>query len=366
MTADSFGLEIVTFVVIFCCVLSNVSCQSLIGLTAETNVKLRDNVTLSCRIAQQGQQGVSGTFLWYHDDDLAFYGTDEHLFIDRHKVAVTDVSSELRIMNAHFEDRGEWKCEVPIGRTKLEIITKVIIKSPPKWHNITANKDIELSLGNSKALECFAVGDPTPVVAWIANNLAGGIVLPDGTVTEYHMGNVLHLTNVTGVYSGSYECHASNGLKPGISEKFTVKVPSAPYVTTPVSSARAPRGRSYNLGCVARSTPQITSLGSVVWMKGSSRINNDEGNYQYAISPSNDGRTPISTLTIPKVDSSSSGTYRCQFTNDHGVGSQTIEISVGPAFQPDTGASRSGSPSIFAIAHLLVMTVLYAILSAVL
>ncbi|PIK41963.1 putative titin [Apostichopus japonicus] len=128
------------------------------------------------------------------------------------------------------------------------------------------------------------------------------------------------------MHNGKYKCHASNGHKQSIYEEFTVRVPSAPIVTVHTSTVRAPRNHTFHIGCMASSHPQITSLGSVSWFKGSRRIQNNRDDYRYSISDSNDGLTSISILNTPRVNSTVAGTYRCEFSNNQGSASQTIRL----------------------------------------
>ncbi|XP_071842069.1 opioid-binding protein/cell adhesion molecule homolog [Apostichopus japonicus] len=343
-----------------CSAFSIVSSQTVNQLTPITNVELRDNITLECSI---NGQSLTGRFVWFHEDELAYFGASDSIFNRRYRVAVTPQTSRLTITNVHFEDRGRWECEVAIGEMKQSTMTQLVIKSPPQWYNVTQQKDITLQLGGSAELYCDAIGDPTPVVTWTGTTGAGGIVLPDGKVTEYYIGSMLKLGNVTGMHNGKYKCHASNGHKQSIYEEFTVRVPSAPIVTVHTSTVRAPRNHTFHIGCMASSHPQITSLGSVSWFKGSRRIQNNADDYRYSISDSNDGLTSISILNTPRVNSTVAGTYRCEFSNNQGSASQTIRLDVGAASKPDVGASLSGAPPLFAVLQSLLTSVLFAVVA---
>lgn len=96
---------------------------------------------------------------------------------------------------------------------------------PPSLVSRTQQEKWTLQLGSSLELYCNASGNPEPNVTWTGETRVNGIVLPDGTVTEHFVGNVLTLLNVSAMHHGKYICHASNGLKPDAYAEYTVNVP---------------------------------------------------------------------------------------------------------------------------------------------
>lgn len=347
-TVQLFLLSIIGFLV------ATVTSQTLKDLPQSVHAKKNDNITLTCEFSNAG--GSAAKFKWYHKGRLISFDTMITSVNPDHEARYTLRSSSSRqqlfIQKVIDSDGGVWSCEPTIGRDTYYTETILVVEVPPSLVNRTQQEEWTQQLGSSLQLYCNASGNPTPTVTWTGETKANGIVLPDGTVTEYFIGNALKLLNVSAMHHGKYTCHASNGLKSGAYAEYTVNVPHAPSVSVSASSVRAPRNRMFEIGCIVSSFPKVTSLSDVQWTKDGVAISNNANGYEYSIIENTEDVTSKSILALPKVDSSVVGTYTCHFTNTQGMASASITVEAGPAIIPDTGASTSGVAHISAMAYL--------------
>lgn len=163
-------------------------------------------------------------------------------------------------------------------------------------------RSVTVTEGETVRLQCSASGTPTPVLSWTigTSNLQPN---SDGTLT---------IRPIRKSDEGTYVCTVSNvnGQKQ-TSATVTVNQRYKPYFTTAPQNITVSEGSTVKLPCMAIGTPSPI----IRWTKINGHL--PEG---YS--------TKSGYLTLPHVNKSASGVFRCTSINAHGSVSASATLTV--------------------------------------
>uniref|UniRef100_A0A9J8BUK6 Protogenin homolog b (Gallus gallus) n=1 Tax=Cyprinus carpio carpio TaxID=630221 RepID=A0A9J8BUK6_CYPCA len=223
----------------------------------------------------------------------------------------------LQICDVTMKDAGNYHClatnmasRVRSREAKLTIIPASSPRPLMNPHIIAGPQNIGARLHQSVVLECFAEGNPRPLVSWSRADskpidASGARVLGNGN---------LIISAVKAQHSGTYLCRATT---PGTHNytiaagNLTVLVPPT-LVEKPESQTR-PRAGTARFSCQAEGTP----VPRITWFKNGQVI-------------SSDGRTKMynNKLVITQIIPEDDAFYQCQAENSQGSVVSTSRLIV--------------------------------------
>ncbi|KAK6299627.1 hypothetical protein J4Q44_G00296600 [Coregonus suidteri] len=224
-------------------------------------------------------------------------------------------SGNLQIANATLDDEGPYKCAAynPVTQEGSTSEAARIIYPP-------VSRSIMVTKGQRLVLECVASGIPTPQVTWAKD----GQDLRFHNNTRFLLSNLLIDAAGEGD-SGTYECHAANGIgsESAATVLYDVLVFEPPQVTVELQQQEVLWGESVRFSCQARGKPAP----SVVWLHNARPL---------ATSPRH--RLSARVLRVINVGPQDDGLYQCMAEN--GVGSSQAATRL--VTLPTSNPSRSG------------------------
>jgi len=188
----------------------------------------------------------------------------------------------------HFQpvtraDSATYSCEAKndVGVSNL-ITVSLDVKYGPIISSVgpSVNEQLTVSLYESAALECQAVGNPPPTYQWLHRTLHDG--QESIAVTSHE--RFLHITNVTYEFQGEYVCIATNtinGQERAVqSDAITVRVVGPPQVLSEVSSryVSVERGEDAIISAIFCADPRPTK---VSWRWASFQMEAGDGSGRY-------------------------------------------------------------------------------------
>ncbi|GAA6100142.1 brother of CDO [Tachysurus ichikawai] len=230
-------------------------------------------------------------------------------------------SGNLQIANATQEDEGPYKCAAynPVtqeiktststDRLRIRRSTSEAAKIiyPPESRSMTVRK------GHSLVLECVASGSPTPQVTWAKD----GRELSPQNNTRLLLSNLL-IDAVSDVDSGTYACHAHNGMgSPGTATVlYDVQVIEPPQVRIELLHQEPAWGDTVRFSCQVQGNPAP----SVVWLHNAQPI-----------TPSSRHRLSSHMLRVLSVGPQDEGVYQCMADNWVGGAQAATKLLTLPA-----------------------------------
>ncbi|XP_072040765.1 basement membrane-specific heparan sulfate proteoglycan core protein-like [Amphiura filiformis] len=246
----------------------------------------------------------------------------------------TDVNGMLQITVATAADAGEYRCLARNSAGTREAYATVEVQIPP---TVTVFPERETrATGGSVEFLCTATGSPPPQIIWererrnlpVQHSIQSGVLSRDNI---NHDVMILSISNLQRGDDGRYICTAIN--EAGTTKAYArLLLHAAPSVSIMVHTViqYVPVGGSVTFDCHAEGDPPPV----VSWVKV-------------------DGELPITAsrsgnlLTIPTVQLTDAGTYRCTATNV--VGSQQSQVILFVQYapqitiQPSTRTAQIGS-----------------------
>ncbi|XP_034303603.2 neural cell adhesion molecule 1-like isoform X2 [Magallana gigas] len=210
-----------------------------------------------------------------------------------------------------YEQGSLWRCEYVLNSSYRSSDVIIKIASPPTVHMLSKQDILE---GRNLSVTCKATpGNPSSTTFYWTKVDNPGFK---------HNGSTLHLPNIQRTSSGTYRCKAENDYnkeeKGTDSQSMDVNVLYPPTIMT-LSQQDIVEGRALLVTCQAVSGNPNSS--TFYWTK--------EDNPGF--------RHNGSTLHMPNIQRTSSGTYRCTAENNYSSGekgthSQSMDVNV--LYQP--------------------------------
>uniref|UniRef100_A0A667WN09 Contactin 1 n=1 Tax=Myripristis murdjan TaxID=586833 RepID=A0A667WN09_9TELE len=235
------------------------------------------------------------SFRWMLNEFPIFIQLDKRRF-------VSQTTGNLYISKVDASDSGNYSCFVSSPSISKSVFSKFIplvplaerpIKKYPADLKVTF-PDTTALVGQNITLECFALGNPIPVIRW--RKL-------DGQLPSTHelgmSGAHLHLNNVQFEDAGTYQCEAMNS-KGKDYHSARVSVEAYPEWVDHINSTEKAIDSDYTMSCVASGKPKPY----VRWLKNGTVVMFKLINLYY------------------------SGMYQCIAENHHGVIYANAELRV--------------------------------------
>ncbi|XP_062849034.1 contactin-1a [Trichomycterus rosablanca] len=251
------------------------------------------------------------TIRWMLNEFPIFVPLDDRRF-------VSQTTGNLYIAKVDATDSGNYSCFVSSPSIAKSVFSKFIPLIPLPHASERSNRkyaaDINVKFPDTYALvglnitlECFALGNPVPLIGWRKI---------DGALPAHHeistAGNLLHIYNVQYEDEGMYECEVINS-KGKDWHKAHLYVEAAPQWVEHISSSERDIGIDYTMSCLASGKPKP----HVYILRNGQKYGKHK-------------------LHFTNLTFDDSGMYQCIAENSHGVIHANAELRVfvgAPSFE---------------------------------
>ncbi|XP_053572700.1 contactin-1 [Bombina bombina] len=190
------------------------------------------------------------SYRWLLNEFPVFITTDKRRFI-------TQTNGNLYIAKVEQSDRGNYACFVTSPSITKSVFSKFIPLVPQAAIQKRFSPDISVGFKDTYALkeqnvtlECFALGNPVPVIKWRK------IGEPLPASHEISMsGAVLRIFNIQPEDQGTYECEAEN-IKSKDSHRAAIYVQAQPEWVEHINDTERDIGSDLHWPCVAKGEPK--------------------------------------------------------------------------------------------------------------
>ncbi|XP_067124006.1 muscle M-line assembly protein unc-89-like, partial [Centruroides vittatus] len=244
---------------------------------------------------------------------------DAELTIDNKKVKVIEEASEtftLVLKEVNSKDSGTYSCEISNKSGKDISSGKLSVKSPAKFIQGLKDSDVEENVSASFTVKIS--GEPKPDIKWTKD---GATLTIDGThikqIEEESATFTLVIDKVSKQDIGEYSCEITNEHGKDVT-KSRLGVKAKPTFKKKLVDKESVEGDvnvEFTVEVDGSPSPKVQ------WFLGNVEITSNE---KYTVS--NDEASY--TLTLKKVASDMSGTYKCKATNPHGSSETSAEFTV--------------------------------------
>ncbi|XP_072002973.1 contactin-1 [Engystomops pustulosus] len=238
-------------------------------------------------------------YRWIINEFPNFISMDSRRFI-------TQKNGNLYIAKVEQSDRGNYSCFVSSPSITKSVFSRHTSLLPQaeaskryaaylqvKFPNTYALKDQNVTL------ECFALGNPVPVIRWRKVNEP----MPASAEVSAS-GAVLKIFNIQPEDEGTYECEAEN-IKGRDTHKAYVYVQAPPEWVEHINDTERDIGSELNWPCVAKGKP----IPKISWLKNGTHYTTGE-------------------LRIPRLTIQYAGMYQCIAYNQHGTIQANAELKI--------------------------------------
>ncbi|KAM4747400.1 contactin-1 [Rhinophrynus dorsalis] len=239
------------------------------------------------------------SYRWLLNDFPSFISMDKRRF-------VAQTTGNLYIAKVEQSDRGNYSCFVSSPSITKSVFSKFIPLLPQAETVKRYPADIALKFKEVSALkeqnvtlECFALGNPVPVIKWQKI----GEAMPASAEISMS-GAVLHIFNIQPEDEGTYECAAEN-IKGKDSHQAYVYVMAQPEWVEHINDTERDIGSDLNWACIAKGKP----LPTIRWLKNGASYGK--------------GELKIRGLTLEDA-----GMYQCIAENTYGTIYANAELKV--------------------------------------
>uniref|UniRef100_UPI00398F6463 contactin 1b n=1 Tax=Pristiophorus japonicus TaxID=55135 RepID=UPI00398F6463 len=253
------------------------------------------------------------TYRWLLDEFPRFIISGRRHF-------VSQITGNLYIAKVEENDEGNYSCIVTSPSISKSVFSKYIPLLPqtvgmakryPADIRVKFS-DTQVLMGQNLTLECFALGNPLPVVQW--RKVEGSLPSSAELLT---FNTVLRLTNIQPEDEGTYECEARNSKgRDRVEGRLTVH--AHPYWIQAINDTMQDIESDLIWPCEAGGKPQP----SYRWFRNGEPVYGS----RFRV---NRGELRISRLTLDD-----SGMYQCMTENKHGSLYSNAELKV-LALAPD-------------------------------
>ncbi|XP_067362041.1 contactin-4 isoform X1 [Channa argus] len=251
-------------------------------------------------------------YSWVFNGQRSFLQQDARRFISQR-------TGNLYIAKVEASDAGNYTCAVRNMMTNTTVFsspTPVVVRRDvvmgeyePKIE-VQFPETLHVSKGSSVKLECFALGNPVPSIAW---RRADGNPLP-GKIKINHSSGVLEIPYFRPEDAGVYECVAENSRGRNVARGQLVfyNVEHLHWVQT-LKDAQMAIDANLQWECKAIGKPRPTYR----WLKNAEPLTTE-------------GRIHVEggKLTISRIGVLDSGMYQCVSENEHGAIYASAELKV--------------------------------------
>ncbi|KAK5983337.1 Immunoglobulin I-set domain protein [Trichostrongylus colubriformis] len=263
---------------------------------------LGESVQLVCEVSGNPPPSIE----WSRGDQPIMNNTDD--------VYITNKGAYLTIAHLETHNAGNYTCIATNGAGNAESTVLVDILVPPSIDRDEVDMSLRLPAGQTATLYCNVSGNPEPAVKWYLNDSE---ILPSTYGIE--LGSTfIKISNITLQDEGMYKCVAFNAAG-NDTLLYTVGVVRAPII--PYGGAQSVvEGKMTSIECAAEGHP----VPVVSWLRNGLRVESGIQGFRYV--------TEDNVLTITEAQSSDSGIYVCEATNEAGTARQayTLEVLVSP------------------------------------
>ncbi|XP_069084956.1 contactin-1 [Pleurodeles waltl] len=268
------------------------------------------------RYAVQVKEGIGAVLLCdpppHYPDDLVYHWllNDFPTFVvfDKRRF-VSQTNGNLYISKVEQSDKGNYSCLVHSPSVTKSVFSSFIPLIPLSPQSETVRRipaDIKVQFkdtyalkGQNVTLECFALGNPVPVIRWQK------VDEPMPPTAEISMSNaVLTIFNIQPEDEGTYECQAEN-IKGRDSHQARVYVQALPEWVEHINDTERDIGSDLYWPCVATGKP----LPTIRWLKNGLSYHK--------------GELRIYSLTLEDA-----GMYQCIAENKYGTISANAELKI--------------------------------------
>lgn len=216
----------------------------------------------------------------------------------------------LQIRELEFYDRGMYICSLntrPMSKKNVHLEVYVKPNIFPKIKTVYRN----LKEGDTANLTCNATGYPEPTITWYRENEAIG-----------RQGPYLLVHNITRYCSGTYTCHAFNGVGPAVSQVFSINVHFQPEVKVLNKILNQDLEKETILQCEISASPQAI----VNWRKGDHIFTANSYRRITTDIYEKDNYITVLRLIFQKLTMSDFGDYICEASNRLGKDQETMQL----------------------------------------
>ncbi|XP_068132653.1 contactin-1 [Hyperolius riggenbachi] len=263
----------------------------------EVKVKEGTGVMLICDPPPHFPDDLS--YRWILNEFPSFINLDKRRF-------VTQSNGNLYIAKVEQSDKGNYSCFVSSPSITTSVFSRYTSLLPQTETAKRYAADIQIAFSDTYALkeqnvtlECFALGNPVPVITWQKVNEA----LPASAEIS-QSGAVLKIFNIQPEDEGTYECRAEN-IKGKDSHRAYVYVQAAPEWVEHINDTERDIGSDLHWPCIAKGKPAPT----IRWLKNGESYGK--------------GELKIRGLTMYHA-----GMYQCIAENYHGIIQANAELKI--------------------------------------
>jgi len=260
--------------------------------------------------------------MWKKDGSIL---TVQNQIIDqRYRLEDLDTKGNFLILSqVSPEDEGNYTCTIS-AYNPTEIVHEVTVRIAPVFE-IDSEESITIKEGDSLDLSCHLLaGKPKPQLKWIFENDKGEAdadqpdLSNEATKTEDNVS--LSVDQVSREQAGTYSCVAQMSDLGFADEKKSVhvNVEYPPSIEISEAFIVSDMAEQQEIKCTVLSYPPVIE---VEWTHSGQLLTQDTS---YVVMTSNDNEF---TLTIPEVNTSSTGKYTCTATNSVGSDQRSAVVS---------------------------------------
>ncbi|XP_053319068.1 contactin-1 [Spea bombifrons] len=297
----------------YTCIVSNIY-GKIMSLEATLSFGYLDTFPVEERYQVRVKEGIGAVLICdpppHYPDDLSYRWllNEFPVFIAMDKRRfVSQTNGNLYIAKVEQSDRGNYSCFVTSPSITKSVFSK-FIPLVPQSDTSTKRYPADISVGfkdtyalkdQNVTLECFALGNPVPVIRWRK------VDEPMPATAEVSMsGAVLKIFNIQPEDEGTYECEAEN-IKGKDNHQARVYVQAQPEWVEHINDTERDIGSDLHWPCIAKGKPVPT----IRWLKNGTSYGK--------------GELKIWGLTLKDA-----GMYQCIAENHYGIIQANAELKV--------------------------------------
>ncbi|XP_056596341.1 matrix-remodeling-associated protein 5 [Triplophysa dalaica] len=287
----------------------------------EATAYLGETVEMMC----QSQGNPKPQITWVQPDRTMVHSGVSTNYMSGQRVSVSP-NGTLYIKSASHTDRGIYKCISSNALGADTISVRLTVAALPPVIKQPRHENVSLSEGSTAFLNCTAIGDPHPSIAWITpdgmqlhpSQFINGrnlFVFPNGT---------LFVRSLVLTDRGRYECSVTNVVGTAqrtiiLTVRKSIKSSRARITFSSSQKTDVVYGDRLHLGCIASGNPEPR----IIWRTPLKKLVDAHYSYDPRIKVSSNG-----TLSVVSVTEKDGGEYLCVARNKIGDDFVPFKVSV--------------------------------------